>query len=270
VRCTNCTSLDVDLVERRADTTRELLCLSCGHQWVHGEPRVVPVHTDPAEALRRRFPAAATVATETADRVFELKADYLRAHPEPRPEVSAFWATYQEAFSREGLPHAKPQLLKDFANSSVGANPGNMSVFNTAWNDMGPEAGAARVRASVDYLLYGPEDVPLEDRLTRLITGGDVFGMTGFRESLLTKVLCIVEPDRWLPILKYTGVAGKREIAQSVYGLTLPDPESVNWTIGRLITWSNDLLQDLLGDGFVDGPHRSAFLWQAKDAVASS
>ena len=269
MRCPDCRSLDVDLVQTREDTTRDLLCLECQHAWVDGEPRTPPVQLDRAEVMRRRFPAATTVPAETLQRVSQLKEDYLRQHPEPRPDVPAFWATYQEAFSRDGLPHADPQLLKDFANSSVGANPGNMSVFNTAWNDMGPEAAAAKVRASVDYLLYGPTAVPLEDRLTRLITGGDAFGMTGFRESLLTKVLCIVEPDRWLPILKYTGMAGKREIAQSVYGLTLPDPEAVNWTIGRLITWSNDLLQDLLGEGFVDGPHRAAFLWQAKDAVAT-
>ncbi|KPI16136.1 hypothetical protein OV450_2467 [Actinobacteria bacterium OV450] len=57
--------------------------------------------------------------------------------------------------------------------------------------------------------------------------------MTGFKEALLTRVLCVTDPDRFLTILKYTTEAGgKREIARMVYGLELPSPESVNWTRG--------------------------------------
>lgn len=93
--------------------------------------------------------------------------------------------------------------------------------------------------------------------------------MKGFRESLLTKVLCIVHPDRFLPILVYTGSAGKREIAEKVFGLRMPAPESVSWTPGRLSYWSNDLLRELAGDGFVDTVHVAEFLWWAKDPVSS-
>jgi hypothetical protein len=89
--------------------------------------------------------------------------------------------------------------------------------------------------------------------------------MKGFKESLLTKVLCVVDPERYLTILMYTGVAGKREIARSLWGLELPDPERVDWTIGRLILWSNDLLLALLGEGFRHQQHASEFLWWAKD-----
>lgn len=77
----------------------------------------------------------------------------------------------------------------------------------------------------------------------------------------------MVEPDRFLPISKYTGQAGKREIAKWVYGLSLPDPETTTWTIGRLIYWSNDLLGDAAGHDFVDTAHVSKFLWWAKDHV---
>jgi hypothetical protein len=52
-----------------------------------------------------------------------------------------------------------------------------------------------------------------------------------------------------------------------VYGLELPAPESVNWTLGRLILWSNDLLNDLVGPGFANQQHAAAFLWWAKDRV---
>ncbi len=123
--------------------------------------------------------------------------------------------------------------------------------------------GAAQTRASIDYLLYGPQNTYLEDRLTQLIEPDN--GMKGFKEALLTKVLCVVQPDRFLPIVKYTGVAGKKEIASAVYDLRLPGPESTSWTIDRLILWSNDLLAELVGDDFVDMQHASAFLWWAKD-----
>ena len=53
---------------------------------------------------------------------------------------------------------------------------------------------------------------------------------------------------------------GKREIAEAVYGLRMPKPEVVTWTLGRLIVWSNDVLVELLGDGFHDLAHASEFL----------
>ena len=91
--------------------------------------------------------------------------------------------------------------------------------------------------------------------------------MTGFKEALLTKVLCMFEPSRFLPINKYTGAEGKKEIAEWVYGLQLPSPEQTAWTIGRLIIWSNDLLLELAGTGFMDTEHAAGFLWYAKDRV---
>ncbi|MFB7467698.1 hypothetical protein ACFCZ1_30110 [Streptomyces sp. NPDC056224] len=39
----------------------------------------------------------------------------------------------------------------------------------------------------------------------------------------------------------------------------------MNWTRGRLILWSNDLLLDLAGEGFTNRQHAAAFLWWAKD-----
>ena len=41
-------------------------------------------------------------------------------------------------------------------------------------------------------------------------------------------MLCVVEPDRWLPVLKYSAAAdGKKEIAKLVYDLDLPPGEDV-------------------------------------------
>jgi hypothetical protein len=77
----------------------------------------------------------------------------------------------------------------------------------------------------IDYVLRGTAPVDLEDRLAALINDAKSFGMKGLKESLLTKVLCIIYPDRYLTVLKYTGEAGKREIARSIWGLELPDPQ---------------------------------------------
>ena len=90
--------------------------------------------------------------------------------------------------------------------------------------------------------------------------------MKGFRESLLTRVLCAMQPDRVLPILIYTSPAGgKREIARRIFDLELPAPEATSWTRGRLALLSNKLLIELAGDGFVDMQHVAEFLWWAKD-----
>jgi hypothetical protein len=267
--CPDCGSVDLDLREVLPDTRRHLVCGECDHDWLYGEAAVAPDPVDSLARARGRFPTLDAVPSATRERSIELKARFLAEHPAPGEAVAQYWAKYQQVFSAEGLPGCDPKDLKDFANTTTGANPGNMSVFNTAWNELGAPAAADSVRAAVDYLLRGPESIPEEDRLTHLIRGDRGLGMKGFRESLLTKVLCIVHPDRFLPILVYTGLAGKREIAEKVFGLRMPAPESISWTPGRLSYWSNDLLRGLAGDGFVDTVHVAEFLWWAKDRVSN-
>lgn len=264
--CSIChTDEHVELVEKLSGTQRKLRCENCGSEWLRGEPARQKIPRPTLVDIRKSFPKPGDVDPERVELANELKSEFLMREPEPEPNVAPFWAKYQHVFSAEGLPEADPQDLKDFANSNIGANPGNMSVFNNAWNEMGAEAAAAQVRNAVDYLLRGASPDALEDRLTALISDTKSFGLKGFKESLLTKVLCIVHPDEYLTILKYTGEAGKREIARSIWGLELPDPGRVDWTIGRLILWSNDLLRVLLGDGFRHQQHAAAFLWWAKD-----
>ncbi|MET3142789.1 UNVERIFIED_ORG: hypothetical protein ABIB13_002507 [Arthrobacter sp. UYEF2] len=266
VDCSTClTDEHVVRLELLTGTQRRLKCENCGHEWLRGEPAPQKIPLPTLADIKKQFPKPGDVDPEKIARANELKAEFLAREPYPERKVGPYWAKYQQVFSADGLREAYPQDLKDFANSNIGANPGNMSVFNTAWTEMGAEAGAEEVRKVVDYLLRGTSPVDLEDRLTALITDTRSFGMKGFKESLLTKVLCIVYPDRYLTILKYTGEAGKREIARSLWGLELPDPEKVDWTIGRLILWSNDLLLALLGEGFRHQQHASEFLWWAKD-----
>jgi hypothetical protein len=145
------------------------------------------------------------------------------------------------------------------------ANAGNMSGFNRAWKTQGPDRAAQKVRETIEYLLYGPESLRIEDRLTQLIDGKKV-GFPSFnKEPLLTKVLCIVEPERFLPVVKYSATTdGKKEIAKLVFDLDLPPAEKVAWTIGRLAIWSNDLLRSLVGNDIPDLHHATQFLSWAK------
>ncbi|WP_236783055.1 hypothetical protein [Arthrobacter sp. QXT-31] len=221
LECVNCQTDDhVKLVEKMTGTQRRLRCKQCGHEWLRGEPAREPVARPlPTLAeIKKQFPKPGDVDPAKLARANELKAEFLRTEPEPMPDVAPYWTKYRQIFSAEGLPEADPQDLKAFANSSVGARPGNMSGFNQAWNEMGADAAAAQVRKAIDYLLRGSSPAALEDRLTDLIDDTTPNSMKGLKESLLTKVLCIVYPDRFLTILMYTGMAGKREIARSLWG----------------------------------------------------
>jgi hypothetical protein len=268
--CPQCHEAQVSVTGFTDDAKTELRCWLCDHEWVHGgEARRVPVGKTrllTRDQAKTQFPAADAVDPRVMDRVSTLKAEFLREWPQKEPGVDEFWARYQRLFSAEGLAAAPPKELKFFANSSTGASPGNMSVFNRAWNEMGDEPAATHLRAAIEYLLRGPEDIPVEDRMTRLIDPQDPLGMTGFRESLLTKVLCVMQPERFLPILVYTSPAGgKREIARSVFALDLPAVDATSWTRGRLAFWSNDLLLQLVGPDLIDTQHLAHFLWWAKD-----
>lgn len=257
---------DIEVV-RSLEGGRRVVRHRCGFEWEHAAPaRPQQQSARSFDDLEARFPQPGDVGPEVLERVARLKARYLDTRPDFDPEVAAYWSKYQEIFSPDGLRTCDPRVLKDFANSEVGAHPGNQATFNSAWNAMGDAAAGEATRETVEYLLYGPDDIPLADRFQHLLTGAKPFAMTGFKEALLTRVLCVTQPDRFLTILKYTTEAGgKREIARLVYGLELPAHEKVNWTLGRLILWSNDLLHTLVGDGFANQQHAAAFLWWAKD-----
>lgn len=266
VTCPNCQSEELELIEKDQDDRRHIRCNQCQHQWWRGEARPRPPARKTTADHRAEFATTYQLSPRRAAAVDALKQQYLVDHPHIDDDVEEYWARYQQIFSPDGLRTCAPRDLKDFANNDTGAHPGNMSVFNTAWNHLGDAEAARRTRSTIEYLLYGPEHIPLEDRLTHLIDGPSSYEMRGFKEALLTKVLCIMQPQRFVPILIYTSPAGgKREIAKTVFGLDLPAPDRTNRTIGRLVTWSNDLLVQAAGDGFDHLQQLSAFLWWAKD-----
>lgn len=267
VVCPECADNDIDLIANLPTGQKRVECRGCGAVWVHGERTVEPTpRRRTFTEVKRMFPTPAAVTPEQMERVASMKAAFLATvQVDPQPDVAPYWARYQRIFSAEDLATCDPQDLKDFANNDIGARPGNMSVFNNAWNELGAEQAAERTREVIEYLLRGPESVPLEDRLTTLIDVTSHREMVGFKEALLTRVLCIMQPERFLTLLTYSGNPGKREIARSVYGLELPHKDKVTWTIGRLILWSNDLLISLIGEGFETQQHAAHFLWWAKD-----
>lgn len=167
--CPECGSDDLELDGVLDDGRRRVRC-DVGHQFLLGTaaPKSAAAFNSLAEA-RKRFPTSDDVDKARLARVDALKSQFLSEHPEPQPAVAAYWAHYQEVSSHDGLQVCDPQDLKDFANNSVGANPGNQSGFNKAWNEMGVDAAVEQTRGAIDYLLCGPDSIPLEDRLTDLI-----------------------------------------------------------------------------------------------------
>jgi hypothetical protein len=273
ITCPKCNGEDIN-GKPQPDSRLLIHCNDCGHEWLRGEARRDPGRpaVQTIDSLHAAFPTAADVRPDVRERVQMLQAEFLLDRPEPDPEVAEYRARYQELFSREGLATTTPDDLYEFANSDTVANPGNMSGFNRAWKTQGPDRAATQVRASIEYLLYGPESLRLEDRFTQLVDGKKGLGFASFnKEPLLTKVLCLAQPERFLPVLKYSAATdGKKEIVKLVFELDLPAAEKVAWTIGRLAVWSNDLLRSLVGNDVPDLQHATQFLSWAKTRPAPS
>jgi hypothetical protein len=272
ITCPSCNSEDIS-GKPQPDGRLLIHCDDCGNEWLRGETRRDPAR--PAvrsiDSLHAEFPTVADVRPDVRERVMLLQAEFQLERPEPDPAVEPFRVRYAELFGRERLSSATPDQLYHFVNSDTVASAGNVSGFNRAWKTQGPDRAADQVRSTIEYLLYGPESLRLEDRLTQLIDGKKGVGFPGFKEALLTKVLCVVEPDRFLPVLKYsTGSDGKKELAKLVFDLDLPPAEKVAWTIGRLILWSNDLLRSLVGNDIPDLQRAARFLAWAKNQPALS
>ena len=272
IACPKCNSEDINGTPQ-PDSRLLIHCEDCGHEWLRGEARRDPgrpaVRT--IDSLHAAFPTVLDVRPDVRERVAMLVSEFQLDHPQPDPEVADYRAKYQELFSREGLPTASPEDLLDFVTTDTVASPGNMSGLTRAWKTQGADKAAQKVRESIEYLLRGPDSIRLEDRLTQLIDGKKV-GFPSFnKEPLLTKVLCIAEPDRFLPVLKYSAPTdGKKEIIKLVFELDLPSADKVAWTIGRLAVWSNDLLRSLVGNEIPDLQQATTFLAWAKTRPALS
>ena len=273
IACPKCNSEDINGTPQ-ADSRLLIHCNECGTEWLRGEARRDPGRpaVQTIDSLHAEFPTASAVRHEIRERVAILESEFLLNRPEPDPEVDGVPRPLPGAVQPRGPVDGAADDLLHFANSNTIASPGNMSGLNRAWKTQGQDKAAHQVRQSIEYLLYGPESLRLEDRLTQLIEGKKGLGFPSFnKEPLLTKVLCVVEPDRWLPVLKYSAAAdGKKEIAKLVFDLDLPPAAKTSWTIGRLATWSNDLLRSLVGNDIPDLQLATQFLAWAKNQPAMS
>ena len=151
------------------------------------------------DTLQGEFPSAADVRPDVRERITALEAEYIAQKPDADPDVEGFASRYRELFQKENLSSASPEALLHFATSTTLANPGNTSGFTRAWETAGDDKAADGVRASIEHLLYGPESLRVEDRLTQLVEGKKGLGFPSFKEPMLTKVLAVVEPERATP-----------------------------------------------------------------------
>lgn len=266
---------DVVVLRTLPDGRKEAECTDCKFTFPFGSPTPEPkpaarkstprstsrkpasttVAPRPIAYVVQQFPKAANVDPAALERAEGLKQEFLQTAYEPDPLVARHWAKFKWVFSADGLDKATIYDLKLFADDPTGVGTGDPTEFDKAWVLLGELEGARRVRAVTGHLLRGPGE--LEDRLSNLVDQGFAFSMPGWGEGLLTKTLAVADPDRFLPIVTY---ADKRAIVSALYGLELPGVDLTSWTIGRLGVWSNDLLVDLLGDGFADLHHAAAYL----------
>ena len=218
-----------------------------------------------------RFPTLDDVPDAALRRLAALKAAWPRARPRPDPYAADFRRLHELMFSRAGLPHTEPGQLRDFVTSDVLALSGNTTSFAREWRRLGDRDASRRFRGVVEYLLRGEngedddaeDDLPLPDRFTALAEGRSEHAMGGVREPVLTRILAVARPERFLPVLTVDGGSGgegKRELARSVLHLELPALDRGRHTVGRLACGSNDLLVDALGAGFPDLDDAAAFL----------
>ena len=306
--CPTCEVGAAEYVGMADDGRNEMRCTSCGHHWLLGarpvSPRAVvprPAAARPAgrtttrvrsaaagaEAGRtapepparaapappRRMPTLDDVPADALSGLMRLKAAFRRERPAPDPYAAEFRSLYALVFSEQGLQHVEPQMLKGFVTSTTLGHPGNTSVFVREWNRLGDRDAARRTADAVEYLLRGDPAAPGSDQEARFTALGDPkfpLAVPGLRESLLTKVLCVVEPERFVPVLHYSSPdgTGKRELARAVLDLELPPPDRGQQASGPLVLGSNDLLVDALGAGFADLDDAATFLLWAADRRA--
>jgi hypothetical protein len=271
---------DVFLIKTLPDGRKEARCDDCDFTFTYGapvEPKKEPAAPRrraaapkvskptgaPITVVARRFPTVDDVEPVALARAETLRQTYLAdAAYSPDPLVARHWAKFRWVFSADGLEKAAIFDLKLFATDPTGAATGDPTTFDKAWVLLGEFEGARRIRASVNHLLRGHG--VLEDRLTDLVAGDFAQAMPGWGEQLLTKTLAVAEPDRFLPIVTFDE---KKALALSVFGLELPVVDETSLTLGRLAVWSNDLLVDLLGDGFDDLHHAAHFLrWASRQS----
>jgi hypothetical protein len=131
-----------------------------------------------------------------------------------------------------------PQIhFEQLAHKAYG-DPGNQSTVNRHLREE-PAARHAIAR-TLAHLLYGPGKV--EKRLDEVLSESELW-VPGLSESLTTKALAVVDPDRWLPLYQYGGSMGKLILMASPE-LELEIPEDIEQRPhAERIVFTNDALR---------------------------
>lgn len=137
--------------------------------------------------------------------------------------------------------------------------PGPQSNLNRFLKNEG-DAGVERLTRSLRHLLYGGGEVA--DRLDDVL-GDPQWSVPGLGESVATKCLAIVDPDRWIPLFVYwSGTGGGKQDILRVLGLQEPEES----TPGQTAVTSNDLLREVVEPLLPGDPWgQMRFLWWLKD-----
>jgi MoxR-like ATPase len=148
--------------------------------------------------------------------------------------------------------------------STAYGGAGNQATAQRHINE-GPEA-KLRVAEALRHLLF--DDGEVSGRLDDVILK-DVWHPTGFGESLATKSLAIVDPDRWLPLYQCGGTKGKLRLMESPE-LEIEIPGDIEeWSVGRRVEWTNDRLRELMEPQLPGDPWgQMVFLYWLRDRHA--
>jgi MoxR-like ATPase len=150
-----------------------------------------------------------------------------------------------EGLSRQSLraaisdPEEKwaPLRFEQLAHKAYG-DPGNQSTINHELRER-PET-KQRIAQTLNYLLRGPGDEV--ERLEHVLED-PTLRVPGLSESLTTKALAIVQPERWLPLYQYSGPMGKLGLmASPELELEIP-PDLERWPLAQRIAFTNDALR---------------------------
>lgn len=163
-----------------------------------------------------------------------------RKHLAARDELS-------ESLSKSALEHPDRDRLKYLVSTNLYGSPGPQSTFNKYLNDA-TEAELARLGETLRNLLYGADSGdPLGARIDAALDAD----IAGLGEAIVTKMLSLVHPERFIPVFvtQSARAMGKKAL-MSHPALELEFPDA--GTRGELAVETNDLLRERLEPWFGD------------------
>jgi 5-methylcytosine-specific restriction enzyme B len=167
--------------------------------------------------------------------LFLDEVGYPRADDESRSGERAHFA---ELLAPAKLASLSQADFRRIAGGSGYGAPGPQSILFTELRD-GDERTYDRVLVAVNYLLWDDVD-DVETRINRVLDEDDL-GVRGMKDSVIMKLLAIVDPDRFLPVFPLTGDKGK---ASLLAALDL-DPPPFDASTGQRHVDANDRLREL-------------------------